>query len=150
MELRQGIRRSYLGKDLNSDELDLLVSIAEDVTYTHLEEVIRSGDASTDIYVVLEGRVQVTTATGEFIARMRACDVLGEMALFDDSPRSATIVADGMTRLAKLPAYKFKKLIEDHPMIGIHILMSMGKVLCLRIRSSNLLVEKLYAAVGEV
>lgn len=150
MDLRAGIRNSYLGRDLDRQDIDLLVDIAEDVTFTNHEEVFRAGDPSTAIYVLLEGRVQVTTSTGEFIARMRPCEVLGEMALFSESPRSVTIVADGITRLAKFPAQKLKKLVHDNPTVGIHILMTMGKELCMRIRSSNMLVEKLYAAIDDV
>ncbi len=64
----------------------------DEVTYPAGATVVREGDPGGALYIIVEGTVEVHTH-GRVVAEMTAGDFFGEISLFDDKPRSATIVA---------------------------------------------------------
>lgn len=83
------------------------------------ETVIHQGDPADGLYLVAAGRLQVvvTTEAGErrVIAEVARGDVVGEMALLDDSPRSADVVAQRECHLYFLSSDGFQRIIAAHP-----------------------------------
>jgi CRP-like cAMP-binding protein len=60
--------------------------------------------------------------------------ILGELALFDSQPRSATVEATRKTELLVLRKGALDTFIEDYPALGIKILKGISRVLSLRLR----------------
>jgi CRP-like cAMP-binding protein len=147
MNLFDGIRISYLANGLADEEVKLIAEIAEDVSYVDLGEIMREYDPSEALFVLLEGKVRVTTSTGDFIARLKPGQVIGETALFDKGPRSATVLADGLARLALIPASKFEVLMNDQPVLGVKVMRNLGASICSRLRSSNIQLESVLATL---
>lgn len=141
MNLFTGVRNSYLADGLSDEQVQAIVQVAEEIRTVDLQEVITENDAAQDIYILLEGKVRVTTIHGDPIARLQAGAILGELALFERAERSATVISDGEATLLKLSAGKFNALLDEHPQIGLTVLRNIGKTLCQRLRSSNLQLE---------
>jgi CRP-like cAMP-binding protein len=78
--------------------------------------VIREGEHSDGLYVILSGEVQVTKE-GRVLARLREGEIFGEMSLLDRAPASATVSAARRTSLLRLPREDFDELIMSHPQI---------------------------------
>jgi CRP-like cAMP-binding protein len=63
--------------------------------------------------------------------------VFGEMAFFDNSPRSATIVASAPAEVLALQLDRFEQLAAWRPRIAFKLLMDLGRVLSQRLRRAN-------------
>jgi len=66
--------------------------------------IVREGDTSMTLYVVLSGRVGVDVG-GQRVRELGSSSFFGEMGLIDDSPRSATVVALEPTECALLATW---------------------------------------------
>lgn len=85
--------------------------------------LMRQGEEGTSLMVVADGVVEINTddetGAGHFIARGGRGQVLGEMALLTDEPRTANVVAIGPVRALVLPAETFHRLAAMHPSISV-------------------------------
>ncbi len=85
------------------------------------DTLFRDGDPPDSVYLIKEGEIEISKGTGtkkRVLAVLSEGDFLGEMAVIDGSPRSATAKAITKTTLVTLDTSEFKKEIEDDPMIG--------------------------------
>ena len=104
--------------------------------YADGEVVCRQGEPGTCMYLVQEGEVDVVyeeAGVETFLGRLQAGDIVGEMAIFDRQPRSATVRAAGPARLLTLDKRAFLRQVAEDPSLAFRIL----KQLSLRIRSLN-------------
>jgi CRP-like cAMP-binding protein len=96
------------------------------------ETLFREGDEGDRMFVVLEGRLDILV--GETIVET-ATDgsIVGEMALIDDAPRAATVVAKTVSRLVAVDRKRFHSLVQSNPAFSTHVM----KVLADRLRNMN-------------
>ena len=88
------LARVDLFSSLDKKELQLLAHSCQERVYSAGGTLFSEGDAGVGLYVVKSGRVRLSQGTmGEDLALVGAGDVIGEMALLDDYPRSATATA---------------------------------------------------------
>lgn len=99
------------------------------------ETLFRAGDAADGMFVVLDGSLNVLVGE-QVVENSRRGAILGEMALVDNTPRGATVVAVEPSRLAKVDARRFQRLIQQNPFFAMHVM----KELVDRIRSMNQLL----------
>ncbi|MDI9640883.1 cyclic nucleotide-binding domain-containing protein [Kamptonema cortianum] len=147
MDRIKGIKASYLSSGLTDEQIQAIADISEIVEAGDMQEIVTEADDAIDIYLLLDGNVRVTTVNGDPIARLQAGAIIGEIALFEGSERSATVVSDGASRLVRIPAHKFNRLMDEQPEIGIVVLRNIGKTLCARLRSSNVQLEAVLATL---
>lgn len=88
----------------------------ESVTYGDGDKIIRMGDMGDAFYIVQEGnvvcRVQVSaTGTWTTVASLKSGDFFGEMALLNDTPRSADVIAVGAVTCLKLDRKPFEEVL---------------------------------------
>ena len=82
------------------------------------ETLFKQGDAAPDAYVVTAGHLAVVMGAGacrRTVARIGPGEVVGEMALLADAPRSATVVALHDSYLIRLPRRAFDVVMEGAP-----------------------------------
>lgn len=89
------------------------------------ETIFREGEMGDEMYVVLEGAVDVI-AHGKVVETVGAEQFLGEMALIDARPRSATAVARTDCRLAPINQNRFKFLVQQTPHFALHLMRGMA------------------------
>jgi len=116
--------------ELFSHETDPVRLVPGDVLF-------RQGDPGDAMYVLLEGSLDVLVGETVVENSTRGA-ILGEMALIDQSPRSATVVARENAALVKLDAIRFQRLIQQHPFFATHVM----KVLADRIRVKDRLIPQ--------
>ena len=98
--------------------------------------LFHEGDRGDSMYVLLEGSADVRV--GETLVESATPGaLLGEMALVDSSPRTATVVATEPCRLAKIDQRRFHFLVQQTPYFATHVM----KVLTERLRHMNLLTK---------
>ena len=88
------------------------------------EEIVREGSTGTALYIVLSGTGRVVRG-GETLGEVKAGDFFGELALIEEHPRSASVVAAVETECLLFPAWEFTALLEEHPEIAVPIMRAL-------------------------
>jgi CRP/FNR family cyclic AMP-dependent transcriptional regulator len=108
--------------------------------------LFREGDHGDEMFLVRSGSIVVSKAvTGrveQVLARMGPGDFFGEMALFDRSPRSATIQGDTEVMLLVLDRDALARLTADSPRAAAAFFQSLVHVFIERLRASGELVAE--------
>jgi CRP-like cAMP-binding protein len=113
------------------------------------EVVLKKGEPGDALYFVLAGRLRARLVVGfqdRTLAQIPAGEAFGEMAMFTQSPRSADVVAEEPTRLLRLSAESFRRLIDTHPDAAAPVLFSIARMMALRIQDHNQRFQKDAAA----
>ena len=87
--------------------------------------IVRAGDAGRAFYVLLDGGAKVVRP-GARSRRLGIGDYFGEMALLDDSPRSADVVADGDVIALTIDRSGFTKLLRSEPALAQTLLRTLA------------------------
>ena len=96
------------------------------------ERLFEEGDSGTKMFVVLEGELSVE-AKGRTVDSAQAGDLIGEMAMIDASPRSASVVAVTDAEVVPVDAAWFKILIRNNPNFALHVMSVMAERLRRRV-----------------
>lgn len=83
------------------------------------EKVVEKGEEGDAMYFITAGQAVVKLAVGDVV--LRDGDFFGEMALLENRPRNADVVADGSCHLMELSASDFRRLLAANPDIRIEI-----------------------------
>jgi CRP-like cAMP-binding protein len=99
--------------------------------------IFREGDASDTCYIVRNGHARAIRAHGDgrtlTLAHFGPGDIFGELAMFDDERRSATIeTLDRVDAVAVLGA-DMRRLLREHPDISVKLVIALGR----RLRAAN-------------
>jgi CRP/FNR family transcriptional regulator, cyclic AMP receptor protein len=141
--LKDLLAGSQLFGELAPNELDAVARAAETREFARDETIFAMQEPGDGLYVIASGRVKVvvsTTGGKEFIlATLGPGQFFGEMALLDDSPRSASVIAQLPTSAYRIRREEFDRLIEAHPGIARKLL----RELSLRLRRANAQMESL-------
>jgi len=104
--------------------------------------LMREGDLGGELFLVLSGRVHVYRGHGTSeqldLGTLGAGSYVGEMAIFDDKPRSATVIAEVETRMLVLAGDRLKELILQTPEMSFQIF----HVLTTRVREVEARLER--------
>lgn len=139
------LKRSVILGVLSEAEL---MEVSRQVTvrqYSPGEIIIRAGDPADGLYVVSDGLVTITvgeqqsSATQVPLGVFGPGQVFGEMALFDQSPRSATATATIDCTCLFVPAATFSGALERNPAIAVALL----PLLAQRLRNADRWIQSL-------
>jgi len=134
------LRRVKILAGLSEDQLNRFGEFMEVVAVRQWSEVVRSGDAGDAMYLILEGELRVRITIGDkerILTTLGAGEFFGEIALFDNEPRSADVIANLDSKLLRVSAEAFERLIDNAPELAAPILQAIGKTLAARIRADN-------------
>ncbi len=148
-ELRQRMetmRNAPLFKYLSYRELVNLMNLTYIRNVSDQELIIEEGVPGDVLFLLVHGQAQVFKGEQE-IARLPEGSHFGEMALFDNAPRSASIRAVGHTRLLVIGRKQFYNFIRKDTSAGIKLLWSFLQILTLRLRTTD---ERLKEAKQEL
>src|SRR3546814_10841391 len=119
------LRNIPLFAKIEPSKLKLLAFTSERLTYQPEQVLCRQGDTGDAAYIIIEGQaaVQIATPTGNIeVARLGRGDVVGEIAILCDVPRTATVTAtERLTRL-RITNELFFRLVKEFPQIDIEIM----------------------------
>jgi hypothetical protein len=128
------LRKIQIFEGLTVSELAAIASVTEEIVYPEGQTVIKEGEQGETMYMIVSGEVSVIKGRerGDNIEldRIEEGDYFGEMALFDEMVRSATIVTTQQTRLLVLHKHEFREIVREYPQIALHIC----KILSQRLR----------------
>jgi len=106
--------------ELDPEDLHDLALFAVEERIVPPETICDAGDAHTDaLFVILEGRAEVLpTAPGAEASRLGPGDVVGELSVFDGSPRAATVrPVDGPVRVLRIQGPRLRGGLLRRPRV---------------------------------
>jgi hypothetical protein len=130
------LKQVPLFSTLTLEQLDSIDRLMVTRTYARGEPVFTRGDVGSELYVVLEGEIRIHLdheGREVTLARHGPSSVLGEMAVFDEQPRSASAVATEKTTVRVLRRDKLQAIVHEHP----EVLLEFVRNLSQRIRHMN-------------
>lgn len=114
IELLRGVSLFRLCTD---KELKDISSLADESKLPAGHVLIKEGAVGEEAFVIIEGKASVTLR-GETLGELGPGDAVGEMALLDVSPRSATVTALTDLKVFVLEPRSFGELLNRHPSVG--------------------------------
>jgi CRP/FNR family transcriptional regulator, cyclic AMP receptor protein len=126
MDKEQALAKVGLFEGLNPKYIKGLASIATERSFKKGEYLMRQGESGVGLFIILSGKVSVekTDSSGKRveIAENGPGDILGEMAVFDGSPRSASVAAAEPTVSLVLASWEFNAFLKAHPEAALELL----------------------------
>lgn len=126
---------------LKEGALRRIAAIAHEESHPKSAVIFRHGDVGDKLYLVLEGKVRIgRTVPGmgeEALAVLGPGRVFGEMALLDESPRSADAIAHDRCRLFAIAKHDLDDLLFRDKELAYEVLWSTVHMLVGRLRSTN-------------
>jgi CRP/FNR family transcriptional regulator len=131
------LRRVPVFAALGEDDLQRVAEVAVPRRFDAGEVVFREGDESSTCYVVRSGHARAVREHSDgrsiTLATFGPGDIFGELAMFDDERRSATVEAIEPTVALAILAGDMRRLLRDHPDIAVKLITSLGR----RLRQTN-------------
>ena len=113
----------------------MFLNLFRDVETTNFEPgafVFRAGEPGDLMFVVIEGEIEIRE--GQHVLEVAGPgSIIGEMALIDDEPRSATVVARTNARLVPVNRRRFEFMVQETPFFASAVM----KILADRLRRTN-------------
>jgi CRP-like cAMP-binding protein len=128
---------------LEPSKLKLLAFTSEQVEFDDGETIFHVNEPSNCAYVIMDGEVDVF-AEGENgalvpIITLGKNELVGEMAVLSNAPRSATLKARGNVRTLRIANETFLKLVTENAHVALHVMKQLSD----KIANTTRLVEKL-------
>jgi CRP-like cAMP-binding protein len=122
---------------LEPADLERIAQMAVPRHFEPGQAVFREGDQSDTCYVVSEGLARAVRSHGDgrtiTLATFGPGDIFGELAMFEDERRSATVEAIEPTSVVGVLGPDMRRLMNEHPQIAARLVIALGR----RLRETN-------------
>jgi len=137
------LRNVPLFSGLDQAELEKLSRVAGRRRATRGEFIVRAGDVTDALYILLNGSAKVTNCDEEgreiILAMLGPGEFFGEMGLIDGSPRSANVVAQEACELLLMSKADFQRCMQDNFQVALKLM----RILVQRLREADRKIESL-------
>ena len=149
-------------RDLEEEELRVLLTATRPVRFPRGEVILKEGETGETMYIMQEGMVEVSKSLvmkwgredyqdrDKILTKLSAEDhaIFGEVALFDQGKRTATVLALTDCLLLEISQANFLKLADQNPRIGYKITRNIARLLSSRLRKADEDTIKLTTALS--
>jgi CRP/FNR family cyclic AMP-dependent transcriptional regulator len=126
------MRKVPLFRGMSMSALETVADRASETTFADGDTVTREGEPGETFYIVTDGRLRVSKQ-GTFVRELGPGDFLGEIALVDGGPRTATVTADGPVEALVIRRADFLEMVEWDKAVRLGILTALTE----RIRKTD-------------
>lgn len=119
------LRKIPLFTNIDPAKLKLMAFASERLVFRPGQAVVRQGDPGDAAYIIIDGEADVTVDTpgGPLkVANFKRNDIVGDIAILIDVPRTATVTATSDLTTLKLTKDLFYQLVTDFPEMGVEIM----------------------------
>jgi CRP-like cAMP-binding protein len=131
MSVAQFLRRVPLFSHLGDAELSRLADVSRERSYPKNSVILFEDDPGDALYMVATGQVKVVLIGEDgrevILSVLREGDFFGEMALLDDQPRSAHVIAMQDSNLLVLRREDFQRKLEETPSLAFGLLRELSR-----------------------
>ena len=134
---------------METSRLKLLAFASEIVSFQHGDIVLNSGDSADYAYVIMDGAVDIITETDSgpvVIDTLRQNQLIGELGLLNNTPRTATLIANGSLHAMKITAEMFFRILRENSEVSLDVI----RMLSDKLARSHKKVEELQAEAEDL
>jgi HEAT repeat protein len=116
--------------NLSPVDLKQLATIAEEEIFNDGEEIAHEGDVGEVLFIIVSGEVRVNTMDSgreHEIARRKAGDYVGEMAVISGEPRMASLIAVGDVKMLSIDHKSFEGLLRERPDVSWAVIQMLNQ-----------------------
>jgi CRP-like cAMP-binding protein len=131
------LRRIKMLADVEERLLASLLSYLEVVKVAAFGEVVKKGDHGDALFMVLEGELRARVMIGgkeTTLATMGVGECFGELAVVDQGPRSADVIANQPSVLIKVSEGALRKMFAEAPALAAPFMLALTRVIAQRVR----------------
>jgi len=124
------LREIPIFADLSPEDLKYVAEIAHEEWYPQNTDIFHQGDDGRMMFVIVDGTVQVIRTTDgkdQVLAERGSGDFVGEMAIIESAPRSATLHAQSEVRVLAIDDETFKGILHERPDVSFAVLRSISR-----------------------
>jgi CRP/FNR family cyclic AMP-dependent transcriptional regulator len=119
------LRKIPMFAKMETSKLKLLAFASEIVAFEDGDVVFNSGDSADYAYVIMEGAVDIITETesGPVVSfTLSQNQLIGELGVLNNTPRIATLVANGDLRAMKITAEMFFRILRENSEVALDVI----------------------------
>ncbi len=123
------LREIPMFSKLSPEDLEKIAEIAHEQLFLSRSTLCREGDPGNTLFIIVSGRVDVIISAGKkenVIASRGPGEFVGEMAILESMPRSATLKARGEVRVLVIDGDSFNSILMDRPEVAVSVLRHMS------------------------
>jgi CRP-like cAMP-binding protein len=110
---------------METSKLKLLAFASEIVSFRDGDIVFNSGDSAEYAYVIMDGAVDIITETesGPVVSfTLSQNQLIGELGVLNNTPRIATLIANGNLRAMKITAEMFFRILRENSEVALDVI----------------------------
>jgi CRP-like cAMP-binding protein len=118
------LRRIPLFANIEPAKLKLMCFASERITYKEGQSLFEQGDVGDAAFIIVDGTAEVivTRDAPMVVAQVGKNDIVGEIAILVDIPRTATVAATSELTALKVTKDLFFRMVTDFPEMGVEIM----------------------------
>jgi len=143
-DLKQVLRGVMLFAGLSDEELDAVAAICNERQLHRGEVLAEQGAPGDEFYVVTNGFLEISIAgdeaSSQVLVNLGKGQIIGEMALIDQGPRSATVRAISEAAVQVIRRMDFEGLCDKNTRIGYIVMKDIAADLSFKLRHRNMAI----------
>jgi len=119
------LRKIPMFAKMETSKLKLLAFASEMVSFEDGDVVFNSGDTADYAYVIMEGAVDIITETDKgpiVMVTLSQNQLIGELGLINNTPRIATLLANGNLLAMKITAEMFFRILRENSEVALDVI----------------------------
>ncbi len=139
-EFRDLLRDKVLFAEFNNAEMERFLELLDEEQFEPGEVIVKQDATGDCMYILVSGRAKVVhhkDAHDITLAMLQPGDFFGELALVDEGPRSADVLAVDQCVLLKITQAAIAALAGVYPTAAFKLLIAIGRIMVNRLRQSN-------------
>ncbi|MBU1711838.1 MAG: cyclic nucleotide-binding domain-containing protein [Proteobacteria bacterium] len=135
---------------LNDSEKNSILSLGQEVTYNKGASILIESVRTSEIYIIMEGRVSIDIGSVSFdkgirakiqLAVLRPGDIFGEMAFLENQRRTANVTAIDKVNVIKIDRNNLLELFDKYNYIGYIFMRNLSFILSQRLEDANFMLR---------
>ena len=126
------LEKDPLWAGLDMKDLKAIVKVSEERQFQTGDIILGKGEGGVGFYLIMDGSVDIKSDS-KTLAKLGPGQFFGEMAVLDNQPRSADVIAAEPSRCFVISEWSFKALISQNPRIALKMLQELVR----RLRDAN-------------
>lgn len=146
------LRKIPMFAKMETSRLKLLAFASEIVSFQNGDIVFNSGDSADYAYVIMDGAVDIITETdsGPVITdTLRQNQLIGELGLLNNTPRIATLIANGDLQAIKITAEMFFRILRENSEVALDVIRMLSDKLTRSHAQVEVLQKQVYQQDGD-
>lgn len=140
-DIRNRFSKSLIFRYVEEHRRDEFLEIAELLLFSENDAIIREGDESNHVYLVISGEVSVSVQEQDgsqiYLCTIGEGEIFGEAGIFLKTARTANVISLGDSRVLRIHRTDLLNFIKKDPSTGMKILMIIIYGLLKKLRESN-------------